>query len=147
MSNEKDRIQSRSILASKVGCLAEILKQKVFEKFDSLNVPVEEFERMRIKHESTKQDHALQYNMHPDDTPAGIMVEMIQEYILILQSRKKSNDQIFRELATDNTDLLAQAISAMQSGDMNRFNELIAQHPEFLDSFMRKMAENEGKND
>lgn len=98
---EKDRFQSKTNLASKIGCPVQNLKEKVFEQFDSVDVPIDEFKKLIAKHNATKSDHASIYKMHPDDTPAALMIEMLEEYILILQSRKKSKDQIFREMATN----------------------------------------------
>ena len=147
MVNEKDRVQSTRILASNIGCSPEDLKQKTFEKFASVDISSEEFESMADKHRISKQIHASMYNMHPDDTPAAIMIELIEEYVVFLKSHKKSDERIFIEMAKQNPELLAQIVSALSSGDMKRYRDLIAQNPEFLDGFMGKMADNEGKDD
>ena len=146
MRNERDRFQSKTILAIKVGCSVQNLKEKVFEQFDSLDVPVDEFKNLITKHTLTKSEHALKYKMHPDDTPAAIMIEMLEEYIILLKSRKKTDNQIFREMATDNPDIMTQIISALATGDMQLYNDLMTKNPEFLDKFIEKMADNEDKD-
>lgn len=143
MINEKDRIQSERILALNIGCSPETLKNTVFDKFASYNVSVEEFKNIINKYKATKKDQAQLYNMHPDDTPAGLMVEMLEEYFPILKTHKKSNIQILSEIEGENPDLLEHIISAIGSGDMETYRDLIAQNPEFLDSFMGKLADNE----
>jgi hypothetical protein len=85
--------------------------------------------------------------MHPDDTPAALMIEMLEEYILILQTRKKSKDQILREMAGTNPDLMAQILVALSTSDTKKYNDLISQNPKFLDNFIDKIAENEDKID
>lgn len=145
--NEQDRFRSKCILALKLGCLPEEVKNKIFEKFDSHDIGIQEFENLKIKHESGKESQALKYNMHPDDTPAGLFVEMIQEYINNLERKKKSDDLIFKELATENEELMSQVLNAIGSGDKELLSELMKKNPEFLESFLNKMAENEGKVD
>lgn len=135
------------LLALKIGCSVEELKMKVFEKFDTQELSVNEFESLRLKQEPKKLVHAVGYNMHPDDTPAAIMIEMMLEYMVILQSRKKTDEQMIAELASDYDDLFFQVMSALGSGDMKKYKDLITHNPEFLDSFIKKVAENEEKED
>ncbi len=141
--NSNNREYSKKILASNIGCSPNELKGKVFEQLDAMNATIEACKEVMLKHNRTRFEQSKQYNMHPDDTPATLMIEMIEEYIERLKSKNKGDDQIFREMASSNTDLMSQLMTAQATGNMDRFNELIAQNPDFLDEFLRKMAENE----
>lgn len=126
-----------------MGCSPSDLKQKVFEKLDSMNATVEVCEEVLLKHNNSKFEQAEQYKIHPDDTPANLMIEMMEEYIEQLKSKKKSDDQIFREMATSNSDIMAEFLHVHASGNKDRLNKLIEQHPGFLDMFLG--TENEDK--
>jgi hypothetical protein len=145
--NEKDRFQSKTILASKVGCSVQNLKENVFKQFDSVHSSIDEVQKLITKHNLTKVEHAIIYNIHPNDTPAAVMIEMLEEYILILKYRKKTDNQIFREMATIDPDLMTQILVALSTGETERYNELIAKNPKFLDNFIDKISENEDKID
>lgn len=92
--SEKNREFSKNILASRNNCSPNMLKQKIFEQYDLMDPTIEAIEAVMIKYNKTRFEHAQQYKIHPDDTPAALFFEMAEEYLEVLKTKKKSSDQI-----------------------------------------------------
>lgn len=145
MANEKDKIRSRAILAAKMDCSVHDLKERIFKEFDSVDTSIEGFERLIMKYTDTKYEHAIRYNVLPDDTPAALMVEIIQEYVAILKTRQKSGNQTFIEMAMNDPGLLGELIEASENGDFKRVEELVKKHPEILNKFIESIDDDGNK--
>lgn len=141
MLNEANRTRSRKILAHKIGCTVIDLKQSVFEKFNSTGASLEEIERLVKKHSISKKFHAVLYRMSPDDTPAALMIEMLNEYLSLRKTEKESNNPTITELVMDDVDLIAELTIASGEGNQKRINELIKDYPDFFDKFAKTLSE------
>lgn len=143
MANELDRNKSRIILASRMGCTVHDLKKSVFDKFISFPVSREEMQRLVEKYSAAKRDQGILYDMHPDDTPAGLMVDMMKEFISAHTPTRKTESQFFMEVAKKDPDLIAELILASGRGDTARIEELLSDKPGFLEAFVESMPDNE----
>jgi hypothetical protein len=90
--SESNREISAKKLASNLVCSLEDLRKTVFEQLESMNATREILDDQIRKHQATKLDQAQEYNMLPDDTPASILIEIIEEYVEELKSKKKSDE-------------------------------------------------------
>jgi len=141
--NSSNREFSKSFLASNLGCSKTELKQKVFEQLESMNANIEACKEVILRRNKTRFEQAKEFNIHPDDTPANLMIEMVEEYIEKLKSKKNSDDQIIREMASSNIDLMSELLVAKELGDINRIEELLEQNPDFYHEFIKKIINNE----
>jgi len=140
---ERDRVFSLNKLASRLDCTPDKLKDNFFKQLDSKNATIDACMSMIIKHEKTKTEQAKQYYMHPHDTPAAILLEFTNEYIDSLKKKKKTDKQIFNEMASSNKELMAQLLAAQAAGKMDKVEELLRQNPVFFEEFLKKLGEKE----
>jgi len=95
--SERNRELSMNILASRNNCSPNMVKHKIFEQFDKMGVTIEMIKRETLIYYNVRIVQADLYNMHHDDTPAALFIEMAEEYIEKLES-VSGDDQIHREI-------------------------------------------------
>lgn len=132
---ESNRKISSKKLASSLGCSIKDIKQTVFDQLDSMHATEEVLSSLKDKHHITKLAQAKEYNMLPDDTPAGLLIEIINEFIESLK-QDSGNEKVFGELTKRVEDLMSELIEAHRTGNMTRVKELIESNPGFLDAFV-----------
>ena len=143
LQNEENKQSSERKLAIRIGCTTDVLEEKVFKQLESMGVNSEVVNEVNAKHEKAKYEQAKQYNMHPDDTPAGILLELSQKYIESLKPKEKTHEEIISEMSSINPDLTAKVLHALAIGDMDRYSELIHQNPDYLYEFLKRIAEHD----
>ncbi len=79
-----DRKRSYQILASRIECDPDNLKEVTFAKFDEMGISMDMLESSIKEGLGVKLQHAKEFNMHPDDTPAALTIELMEEYRNVL---------------------------------------------------------------
>jgi tetratricopeptide (TPR) repeat protein len=137
--NHTNKEFSKKILAKRMGCEPNQLREKVFEQLDSMGATIEVLEEMIEQHKNIKYDLAKEYNMHPDDTIAAVLFEYTQEYIYNLENKKDIPDNdLFIKMYSHDPDLMVDILTAGASGNDEKVRKLIGDNPDFLNKFLQE---------
>lgn len=149
--NSANREISMQILSKNAGCLVSDLRELTYNKLSiigssnnaSAEAIISSLKEIILKYNNARFEMAEQYGMHPNDTPASIMIELIEDYIEEIKSKKNSSDEEVEEMFLTDNDIMTQLMTAQIKGDTKHVNQLIKENPEFLMRFLKKMAEKE----
>jgi hypothetical protein len=81
LPNEENRQSSKRKLAIRFGCTIDLLEKYVFKDLYEIGITHEAMKEVIPKYEKTKEEQAIQYKMHPEDTPAAILIELTHKYL------------------------------------------------------------------
>jgi hypothetical protein len=86
-----------------------------------------------------KLDQSVEIKIHPDDTPAQIMLRFAEEFLYILITQKKEDNYSYVPLSTkiDNSPELMDAIF---QNDKNKAKDYFNKNPDFFDGITKKLA-------
>ncbi len=140
--DKKEMTESLSIIAANFNCKMGEVKDIYFKKMDALNGSKEDYESLYKLQNQEMIAEAKKYGMNPNNTPSAFYRLWTEEYLETNEFDTSDDDlSLISDLHESNPELLSKLIDARRKDDDDEFEKLLAANPEYLDSFISKLAD------